>query len=186
MNGWAPLRKLDPHEINPEMSKIRAAVGIPPSDEVWVNSRYQVVVDYQSPEDGRAGAMHLSLHTHDRGPMRNWRHLQQIKNEVAGEERWAVEVFPPESKLADTSNEYHLWVMPEGTPLVIGFNSNALVSTDEQAEAYNDAPHKGRQELWEPGLTTGRVGHEGSDLLDLPGGEVTPDDMRRKMEGGAR
>jgi hypothetical protein len=106
----------------------------------------------------RDGMIHLSIHANDRGPMRNWRHLQQIKNEVAGEDRTAVEIFPPEAELTDTANEYHLWVFPAGFKLPYGLGEEPLVSPDDaDVEAWNRAPHKGQQEPWEPGLTTGRT-----------------------------
>lgn len=107
----------------------------------------------------RENMMHLSIHRHDRRRLRDWRHLQQMKNEIAGEDRWAVEVFPTESKLVDTSNEYHLWVLPEGEPLPWAFQQG-VVTNDEQVETFNEAReqglHKGRQHPWEEGLTTGR------------------------------
>jgi len=37
--------------------------------------------------------------------------LQRIKNEIVGPEHEAVELFPAESRLVDTSNQYHLWVL---------------------------------------------------------------------------
>jgi len=46
-----------------------------------------------------------------------WIEMQRIKNELFGEERVAVEVFPPESELVDAANMYHMWVMPEGFQL---------------------------------------------------------------------
>jgi hypothetical protein len=156
---WTPLTRRDTQpdfQHNPLM---------PPElrgDEVWTSPRYQCIVRYckaLDPElpEGREGMLHLSIHTHDRGPMRNWRHLQQIKNEVAGEERTAVEIFPPESRLTDTANEYHLWVYPEGFDLGFGLSEkDSIVTDDETAEAFNAEPHKGQQEPWEEGLTTGR------------------------------
>lgn len=159
--GWEPMqrRDTDPRFVpNPK---------IPPelrSDEVWLNNRYQCVVKYMRSADpekpyGPEGMVHLSIHTLDRSPVRNWRHLQQIKNEVCGELRTGVEIFPPENALTDTSNEYHLWVFPEGFDLGFGIGEDPLVSDDEVAEEYNQAPHPGQQEPWEPGLTTGRTEH---------------------------
>jgi hypothetical protein len=103
--GWDPLKRLDDqpgYEVNDAIpEELRG-------DEVWVSNRYQCVVRYVKHSDpamvGRHGMLHLSIHALDRGPMRNWRHLQQIKNEVAGELRTAVEIFPPEDQLTDTSN----------------------------------------------------------------------------------
>lgn len=173
---WMPLTNATKETRNPEAERLMAAHGIPIWDEVWVNDRYQVIVRYGSLEGEpgtREGLMHLSIHAHDRGPMRNWRHLQQIKNEVAGEDRTAVEIFPPESKLADSANEYHLWVFPEGVDLPFGF-PDSLVSDDRQVEETNDGPTKARQEPWEEGMTTGRnekcnVGDPVLDQINKPG-----------------
>lgn len=43
-----------------------------------------------------------------------WAAKQRIKNEIVGEERVAVEVFPPVSGLVDFANMYHLWCYPTG------------------------------------------------------------------------
>ena len=43
-----------------------------------------------------------------------WRDKQRIKNELFGKERVAVEVMPPEEKLVDGADMYHIWVFPEG------------------------------------------------------------------------
>lgn len=74
-----------------------------------VNSRYQVTVYIDDVEPfGRVA--HLSFKVHDRQPHHDWRDLQRIKNEICGPEHDAVEIYPAESKLVDTSNQYHLWV----------------------------------------------------------------------------
>ena len=46
--------------------------------------------------------------------VRDWRDLQRVKNEFAGPEREAAELFPAEARLVDTGNAYHLWVLPAG------------------------------------------------------------------------
>ena len=53
--------------------------------------------------------------------IKDWRHFQQIKNEIAGEEREAVEIYPAESRKVDTSNKWHLWVLPEGEKVNLGW-----------------------------------------------------------------
>jgi hypothetical protein len=56
----------------------------------------------------------LAIKRTDRQPIRSWRVLQDIKNEIAGRERIAVEIYPAESRVIDTANIYHLWVFEEG------------------------------------------------------------------------
>lgn len=163
---WQRLERKDnqPGFIrHPRLAALKAQQGLPESDEIWLNDLYQVTVDYMKSDEpdaqqGRDGMLHLSIHTHSRDPVRDWRHLQAIKNEVAGEDRCAVEVFPPEEFLVDTSNEYHLWVLPQGVNLPFMWQDR-FVSSDRQAQEYNEAReaghHKGKQEPWEPGITTG-------------------------------
>lgn len=43
-----------------------------------------------------------------------WAAKQRIKNELAGCDRMAVEVFPDVADLIDEANMYHLWVLPRG------------------------------------------------------------------------
>ncbi len=54
--------------------------------------------------------IHLGISRHDGATCKEWRHLQQIKNEIAGPEHEAMEMFPAESRLVDTGNQYHMWV----------------------------------------------------------------------------
>jgi hypothetical protein len=96
---------------------------------IVVNSRYQVAI-FDSGEIAPFGhVMHLSVKTHDKAPRHDWRDLQRIKNELAGEAFDAVEVYPAESKLVDTSNQYHLFVF-SAYRLPFGFQER-LVSEGE-------------------------------------------------------
>jgi len=52
--------------------------------------------------------LHLSIKRLDKHPVRDWRHFQRIKNELIGEENEAVELYPAQSRLVDTTNQYHL------------------------------------------------------------------------------
>lgn len=75
---------------------------------VFVNNIYRVeLLNTPVPDDS---FFHLCITRHDGQPCKEWRHLQQIKNEIAGPEYEAMEIFPAESRLVDTGNQYHLWV----------------------------------------------------------------------------
>jgi hypothetical protein len=83
------------------------------------NSRYQVQIrEYDSP----LGMLTwLSIVNVDRSATHDWRDFQRIKNELLGPEREAFEVYPAESRLVDTNNQYHLFVLPEGQGLPVGY-----------------------------------------------------------------
>ena len=76
--------------------------------------------------------IHLSIKRNDRRPCNDWRDMQEIKNLLAGPERQAIQIFPKESHLIDTSNQYHLWVLPEDMLIPIGWFSR--VTIDEELE----------------------------------------------------
>jgi len=79
--------------------------------EVWVNELYQVQV--RRYEDGM---IHLNIRRRDGRPiLRDWRHFQQIKNELVGAECEAVELYPAESRKVDESNKYHLFAVADPT-----------------------------------------------------------------------
>ena len=68
------------------------------------NDTYEVLAVGDSP------FIHLIIHRHDWAACDDWREFQRIKNEIVGPECEAMELFPAESRLVDTSNAYHLWV----------------------------------------------------------------------------
>lgn len=79
---------------------------------------YQVQVrwGHDSPEVADTGSgfpemVWLSIKRIDKGPLHDWRHLQEIKNMIVGPEHEGVELYPAESRLTDTANQYHLWVL---------------------------------------------------------------------------
>lgn len=79
------------------------------AEEIYLNDAYQVSVRSFYSELLDAGMVHLSIKRIDKEPVRDWRDLQEIKNQLVGRECEGVELFPAESRLVDTANQYHLW-----------------------------------------------------------------------------
>jgi hypothetical protein len=85
-------------------------------NEVWANDEYWAVLD-KTPE----AATHksflgyplwtLSIRRRDEKPLHDWRALQGIKNRIVGEEFEAIELYPADSRIMDTANVYHLWIL---------------------------------------------------------------------------
>jgi hypothetical protein len=92
------------------------------SATLWKNDRYTVIVNPVFDEDGLDGLVWLSIRRNDRKAIRDWRDFQNIKNDLVGPEREALEIFPAESRLLDTANQYHMWVLPTGETVPFGFN----------------------------------------------------------------
>lgn len=92
----------------------------------WANDTYHVIVDTVNPQ-----VTHLSIKTHDRRPARDWRDFQEIKNQIVGPECEGIELYPAESRLVDSANQFHIWVINDpGYTFPFGFNER-LVSEDE-------------------------------------------------------
>jgi hypothetical protein len=95
--------------------------------ELFVNDRYDVIRE-------RVGPMwHLSIRPHNPRRGRPWREFQRIKNDLVGPENEGVEIFPAESRLVDTADQYHLWVAADaGFRFPFGFDSGRLVFRDKE------------------------------------------------------
>ncbi len=84
----------------------RARMAVP--DAVYQNNLYEVAVRYLKP-DGILALTQLSIKRLDKEPVTDWRHFQWIKNEIVGVEFEFVQLYPAESRLVDTSNQYWLY-----------------------------------------------------------------------------
>jgi hypothetical protein len=82
-------------------------------ETIWMNDLYQVNIRKVAQSEYWPAMMHLSIKRRDKQPLgkERFRHFQRIKNELVGPECEAVELYPAESRLVDTANQYHLWCM---------------------------------------------------------------------------
>lgn len=86
--------------------------------EWWGNELYSVAVERDVEHGFGAGVRvdHLSIHRRDRAPCQDWRDFQAIKNACCGPETEALELYPANSRVVDTANEYHLWALISRAP----------------------------------------------------------------------
>jgi hypothetical protein len=118
-----------------------AGFGIDPAmlaqmHEVWVNDRYTVIVERFA--DG--SVFHLSIRRSDRGPARDWRDFMQIKDDIAGPEAEAVELYPGRSRVVDSANQFHLWFLPGGKPFPVGYPKGVTASNVGRWERARQRP----------------------------------------------
>ena len=52
----------------------------------------------------------------------SWAVKQEIKNELFGENRVAIEVYPKQKNLVDVCDVYHLWIFPKDFNLPFGIH----------------------------------------------------------------
>lgn len=80
----------------------------------YKNNRYVVMVEDAAVTPFLPGQRlaKVMIQRHDNTPIPNhWREIQNIKNELFGEEVVGVEFYPPQSQLKDEKNIYWLWLL---------------------------------------------------------------------------
>jgi hypothetical protein len=88
--------------------------GSKPPVRVW-RSRYYLV---QMHEEESGTRLSINRTTFDVATGRwdeniSWDELQLVKRECGFADRWAVEIFPPDSEIVNAANMRHLWLLPE-------------------------------------------------------------------------
>lgn len=113
MIEWTPFERADTFRTDPVIAVLAKAHGLEEEiKEIYVNNLYQVSVlrNLRWGADGPK-LIRLSIKRRDKKALHDWRDLQRIKNELVGEENEAIELYPAESRLVDTANQYWLWVL---------------------------------------------------------------------------
>ena len=110
--AWEPFERIPEHERPDLFAHYRGGIGDLVS--VWKNNIYLVQVYHRA--HGCDVALQLAVRRHDEGDGIGWDDLQRIKNEVVGDERIAIEVYPAQGDVIDQANMRHLFVLPVGMP----------------------------------------------------------------------
>jgi len=103
---------------------------------VYMNDLYQVNAQVVAAPFGAVAGdvMWLSIKRRDRMPVHDWRDLQAVKNLIVGPEHEGFEVYPAESRLVDTANQFHLWVfLDPKVRLPVGFREREVMGADQAA-----------------------------------------------------
>jgi hypothetical protein len=61
------------------------------------------------------GVVHLGISSLS-GRRPSWHEMQRIKDELAGPDATAIEVYPPHDEIVDDADMFHLWVLPGPLP----------------------------------------------------------------------
>ena len=108
--SWQPFERVREVEQPETFASVRARIGDLVS--FWKNNIYSVQI-YRRRTD-RGDALQLVVRRHDEGEIEGWDDLQRVKNELAGERRTAIEIYPPQDEVIDQAPLRHLWVLPAG------------------------------------------------------------------------
>ena len=71
-----------------------------------------------------SAARHLAISSLS-GIRPTWPEAQRMKNELAGDDATAVEVYPPQGEVVDQADMYHLWVLPGPLPFSLNMRARA-------------------------------------------------------------
>lgn len=106
--------------------------------KVFKNDIYQVIIHEAEVSPGFPEMIWLSIRRLDREPVKDWRDMQTIKNELVGQENEGVELYPAESFLVDTSNQYHMWVFKDSNlRFPFGMRDGRYISDEPGIEGTN-------------------------------------------------
>lgn len=129
-----PMRRIE--DIDPNLSHPFVEDGT--FSECWRNNKYEVLVkrDIKPGEAGNPGMdggltiTWLSINRRgDKDCVRDWRHMQEIKNDICGSESEGVGLYPRESRKMDNANQFHIWVLE--APNVFPFGLVARTVTED-------------------------------------------------------
>jgi hypothetical protein len=102
-------------------------------DEEWANDTYYVTLR-RYPKDpvfrSDGGVIQLGISSLDGTARHDWRDFQAVKNQLAGPECEAFELYPAESRLLDPSNYYTLWCFPGVKRLKVGNETHEVLDGD--------------------------------------------------------
>jgi hypothetical protein len=118
-DDWTPFEEADVDRSDPQAAFAFEGCTI------FLNNRYQVAA--RACETPSGPMIHLSIKRRDKLPIHDWRDIQRIKNELVGPEVEGMELYPAESQLVDTANQYHIWCFPNAK-FPFGFHEGRLVS----------------------------------------------------------
>lgn len=113
--AWTPFERAT------TLMRNGATIPAPDDEFIFINSRYQVNIRGLKVKEPFGRVLWLSIKRRNKDAIHDWRDLQRIKNELIGPEFEAIEIYPAESRLHDTANQYHLWVFADGYQMPIGF-----------------------------------------------------------------
>jgi hypothetical protein len=129
----------------------------PEMDRCWMRKEDGVTVCSRLIRTKWGNVEHVTITKHNKDGLPTadgsgdltWAEKYEIKNELFGENRAAVEVFPKADKLVDSCDVYHLWVFDKKFEMPFGIhpkeytkavNRGYSITTDDVtafSEAYN-------------------------------------------------
>ena len=115
--GWGEWQKAKMEELESHRDRFPIAETC---SNGWRCHRFTVLEYLIASAWGEVTHLHVRIADGGRAP--TWAEMHRIKNELVGESRVGVEVFPSNVNLVDQADAYHIWALPEGFELPFGLH----------------------------------------------------------------
>lgn len=125
--GW--IKAISPKQLN-DVANIYHGMWAPEMDRCWIREEDGVCVSSRMirvPKEFGGTVEHVTITqgrklSSDGSGDLSWADKQKIKDELFGEKRCAVEIFPKAKKLVDVCDVYHLWVFDKNFDFPFGIH----------------------------------------------------------------
>ena len=112
-------------------------------DRCWVDNDANICVSSRLIRTQFGNVEHVTitkgLNTNDGSGEITWAEKMQIKNELFGENRFAIEIFPKQKNLVDVCDVYHLWVFDKKVDMPFGIAKGEYQKAVNRGYSVSDA-----------------------------------------------
>ena len=130
---------------------------MPEMDRCWIRKEDGVCVSSRLIRTSMGNIEHVTITrkadgfkvSNDGSKGFSWAEKQQIKDELFGANRVAVEVYPTEDRLVDTADVYHLWVFDKKYRLPFGIHPKEYQKAINRGYSVTDGELKQLQEYYQ-------------------------------------
>ena len=141
------IKGITPKQMHDQFGMYQNDIWFQEMDRYWIRKEDRLTVASRLINTKWGKVEHVTIQkkafSSDGSGNLTWAENQQIKNELFGENRDAIEVFPNEKYLVDVCDVYHLWVFDKKFEMPFGIhpeqhikaiNRGALKLTEEELE----------------------------------------------------
>ena len=152
--GW--IKSISPKHLN-AVANVYHGQWMKEMDRCWLREEDGVCVSsrlIRVPEAFGGKVEHVTItrggeFTADGSGDLSWAEKQQIKNELFGENRVAIEIFPKSKKLVDTCDVYHLWVFDKKFNLPFGIHPSEYTKAINRGYSISESELSTLQKYYE-------------------------------------
>ena len=148
------IKCVSPKQLN-DVAHVYHGQWNPEMDRCWIRKEDGTCVSSRLLRTAWGKVEHVTISRKSDGMMLTndgsnnftWAEKYQIKNELFGENRAAIEVYPKADRLVDVADVYHLWVFDKKVDIPFGIhpkeyqkaiNRGALVLNQEEMQELKD------------------------------------------------